>query len=841
MATSQKPTPSPSARVVARRSFERSIPPWNAATIATLYVGWILLSWSRVVFQLWPGISSWYPPAALLAAACILWGGRALLPIIAGSLTMLLVWPQPGEALWRFVVVTTVLKAVYWLAASVLRRLSFDSCFARPIDVAAFTGVMAGAGLLSALLGTSEAAAIGWLSRLELSHAVLLYWAGDLVAVLSLSPALLMMAHMIGERRASESSPTTPAQTPPAPRGRGRDVVQFVAVPVALWLAFGVAPQLGFIAYAICFLPLGWVALTHGVRGAAFMIAALDVGALMLLHWSGVTPRDNLEVQTFMASLALTGLLLGSVADERERARKLLSESEERYRVLIELLPDPLVVHREGRVLFANPAAARVLGASSPGALVGVAFVDMAEPSSKDLIARRVLLLAAGERVELVEHRFRKLDGSGIVDVEAVSIPIVYEGQAAGLTAARDISERRRLEDELRHAQRLEAVGRLAGGVAHDFNNLLTVILSYSQLLLSELEPDAPTRVYADETRHAAERAAALTRQLLTFSRRQVLQPKAVRLNEVVSGTETLIRRLIGPEIRTRVKLGAEAGVVLADPGQLEQVVVNLAVNARDAMPDGGDLTIETSAVTVHAPMPRWPGLEPGSYATLFVSDTGVGIDDSVRMHIFDPFFTTKGPTKGTGLGLATVYGIVKQTGGFIFVESEKGAGALFAIFLPRMVERADTPTHGHMPVALGSAPVPRAAGHGARVLLVEDDDSVRAATRRVLELAGFAVVEATSGRDALARFDADPSLIDVVLSDVAMPEMNGRELQRALLDRGSDVPVILASGYADPDVGEVVPGTVVLQKPLDAATLTAALTSALAGRPSGRIDPSRG
>ena len=838
MATSQKPTSSPPARAVSRRTIERSIPPWSAAVIAALYVGWILLSRSRVVFELWPGISSWYPPAALLAAACILWGGRALLPIVAGSITMALVWPVAGEALWRFVVVTTALKSIYWLAAWALRRLSFDSCFARPRDVALFMGIMAGAALLSAVLGTSEAAAVGWVPRFELSHAMLLYWAGDLVAVISLAPALLMAAHTIAERRerGAGRSPAAPLQTPTSLEGRDRrrDAVQLAAVPVALWLAFGVAPRLGFIAYAICFLPLGWVALTHGVRGAAFMVAALDVGALVLLHWSGVTPRDNLEVQTFMAALALTGLLLGSVADERERARRLLSESEERYRVLVELLPDPLVVHRDGRVLFANRAAARVLGASSPEALVGIAFADMADESSKETIAKRVRLLAAGERVEMVEHRFRKLDGSGIVNVEAVSIPIVYDGVPAALTAARDVSERKRLEEELRHAQRLEAVGRLAGGVAHDFNNLLTVILSYSQLLLSELEPDAPTRVYADETRHAAERAAALTRQLLTFSRRQVLQPKAVRLNEVVSGTETLIRRLIGPEIRTRVKLGAEAGIVVADPGQLEQVVVNLAVNARDAMPDGGDLTIETSAVTVHAPMSRWPGLEPGSYATLFVSDTGVGIDAEVRMHIFDPFFTTKGPTKGTGLGLATVYGIVKQAGGYIFVESEKGAGALFAIFLPRMVERADTPPHGHMSVALGSAPVPREAGHGARVLLVEDDDSVRAATRRVLELAGFMVMEATSGRDALARFDADPSTIDVVLSDVAMPEMNGRELQRALLDRGSNVPVILASGYADPDVGEVVPGTVVLQKPLDAATLTAALASALAGRASG-------
>ena len=296
-------------------------------------------------------------------------------------------------------------------------------------------------------------------------------------------------------------------------------------------------------------------------------------------------------------------------------------------------------------------------------------------------------------------------------------------------------------------------MGRLAGGVAHDFNNLLTVIISYSQLLLSELEPDAPTRVYVEETRHAADRAAALTRQLLTFSRKQILQPKPVRLNDVVGGTETLLRRLIGPEIDTKFRLGAEAGIVHADPGQLEQVVVNLAVNARDAMPDGGALTIATSALTVQAPEPRWPGLAAGMYATLFVSDTGTGIDDAVRMHVFDPFFTTKDPAKGTGLGLATVYGIVQQSGGDIEVETAPGQGTRFRIILPG-------------------------------------------------------------------------------LADVAMPGMNGHELARTLHERGDGMPVILASGYADPDIGDgVATRGRVLQKPLDAATLTAALEEALRAR----------
>jgi len=805
---------------------ERFVPPWNATTIAVLYVGWIVLSRSRMVFQLWPGISAWYPPAALLAAACILWGWRALLPIIAAAFTVGIVFTGPGGGgWWRFAVLSVTLKVIYWVGSRVLRRLSFDSCFPHPIDVARFTGVMAVTAFASAIVGTSEAAATGALPWSEVRGAILLYWAGDFVAVLALTPALLMIAHGLG--RGSRAG-----RLVNHPRSRRRDLAQALTVPVALWLAFGVAPRLGFIAYALCFLPLGWVALTHGVNGASLMIAALDIGAIGLLHFSGVMPRDNLEVQTFMASLALTGLLLGSVADERERARRQLVESEERYRELVELLPDPLVVHRDGRILFANPAAATVLGAASADALVGAAFSDMADPSSRDLIAQRVEQLAAGVPVELVEHRFIKLDGSGTANIESVSIPIVYNGLPSALTAARDVTVRKRLEDELRHSQRLEAVGRLAGGVAHDFNNLLTVIISYSQLLLSELEPNAPTRVYVEETRNAADRAAALTRQLLTFSRKQILQPKPVRLNDVVGGTETLLRRLIGPEIDTKFRLGAEAGIVHADPGQLEQVVVNLAVNARDAMPDGGALTIATSALTVQAPEPRWPGLAAGMYATLFVSDTGTGIDDAVRMHVFDPFFTTKDPAKGTGLGLATVYGIVKQSGGSIFVESTKGVGSLFAVFLPRMVERADTPPHGHVPIPLGAGAAPRVTERGVLVLLVEDDDAVRAATRRVLELAGFAVLEAGNGLEALEKIDSAKVPIDLVLADVAMPGMNGHELARTLHERGDGMPVILASGYADPDIGDgVATRGRVLQKPLDAATLTAALEEALRAR----------
>ena len=775
----------------------RPVPlPFSPAVAAGLVGGWVLLSLGRHLLELWPGGSAWYPPAALVAAACILWGGRAIPPLLLGALITGLSYGHSDESIWRTVLLSAVLKSVYWLGARLLRALRFDPTFAQPADVARFTLVMTLAGLASACCGVGDSVLVGTVPRPQAVRSILVFWVGDLVAVLALTPLLLALAH-----RRQGATARDRAQ-------RLQALLQVLSVPGTLLLAFVAAPRLGFLAYGICFLPLGWIALTKGVAGASAMSAALVLGAVAARRWSGSLSGDNLELQTFIASLAITGLLLGSVAGQRERAHLLLADSEERYRALVELLPDPLVVHREGRVLFANAAAARTLGAGGPAALHGVSLAALSNGPSRELIQQRLDTLAAGAPVSLAELRLQKLDGSGAVDVEAVSIPIAYDGRLSALTVARDITARNRLAEELRRAQRLESMGRLAGGVAHDFNNLLSVIHTYAELMVAELPESMASQEYARQTLEAARRGSALTRQLLTFSRGQALQLGPVRLDEVVRGAQTLLQRLVPAPARLRFEC-ASAGVILADPGQLEQVLVNLLVNARDAMPEGGEVLVETGTVRIGAQGGRWPGLAPGEYATLFVRDSGTGMSDEVRRHIFDPFFTTKAPGKGTGLGLATVHGIVKQLNGSIFVESTPGAGSLFAIFVPTT-----------QPPAARAGPASR-----PRVLLVDDNASVRAATRMVLELEGYAVIEAGHGRAALDLLSTAPP-VDLVLSDVSMPGMNGHQLVRALRERGVGVPVLLLSGAAEP--APPFAGVRVLQKPLDASGLAAALAEAL-------------
>ena len=806
--------------------------PWDARAIVGLFVGWIVLTQVRSVFELWPGVSVWYPPAALLAAACIIWGSRAIIPIFAGALVFAARYAGPGDPLWRVVTVSLALKLVYAAAAIILRRLGFDPAFSRARDVSMFAAVMAMAALLAATLITLDAIFDGSVSAAVAPNVLLIFWLADLVAVLALTPAMLAGAIWWRRRQlaAQGSAARSAAASAPIPARRVRvsqGAMLVASVPLVLWLAFGLAPQLGFVAYVVCFIPLGLTAVTHGVRGAATITAVLDVGAIVVLHLSGVLPRDNLEMQTFIASLAVTGLFLGSVADERERGRVLLAQSEKRYRALIDLLPDPLVVHREGRVLFANPTAARTFGVSSPAALIGISLADIADPASRALVATRVERLDSGESLEIAEHRFRRLDGSGRqIDLEASSTPIPYGDGEAALTVARDITERKRLEEELRHAQRMESVGRLAGGVAHDFNNLLTIIISYGQLLLAELQPGAIAREYAQETLEAAGRAASLTRQLLTFSRKQVLQPKAVHLNAVVEGTEKLLRRLLGPDVAITVALGAEAGVVVADPTQLDQVLVNLAVNARDAMPNGGALAIETACVDAVNGDARWPTLPPGRYAMLAVRDTGTGMDDAVRARIFDPFFTTKEASRGTGLGLATVYGIVTQAGGSIFVESLVGAGTQFTVFLPAKA----MPEEESASMQVGAAPR-NAPSSGAHILLAEDDEHVRMATHRMLAAAGYVVIDSVDGRAALEAYDQAEPRIDVIVTDMSMPEMNGRELARTIRARGDLVPIVMVSGFVDPLDDIEIAGLSLLQKPLAGDALVAAVETALRAR----------
>jgi signal transduction histidine kinase len=388
----------------------------------------------------------------------------------------------------------------------------------------------------------------------------------------------------------------------------------------------------------------------------------------------------------------------------------------------------------------------------------------------------------------------------------------------------------RTLETQLAVSQRMEAVGRLAGGVAHDFNNILTAISGYADLLLADLPPSDDRRKDVEEIHQAAQRAASLTQQLLAFSRRQVLQPKVVDLNGLVRDIEKMLRRLIGEDILFATVLHPRLGNVRADPGQLEQVLVNLAVNSRDAMPDGGRLTIETRNVELDESYAAdHPGVKPGRYVLLAVSDTGMGMDEETKARIFEPFFTTKVRGKGTGLGLATVYGIVQQTGGHIWPYSEPGKGTTMRVYLPRVDEPAD-------PIEKPGA-APEELRGTETILLVEDEAQVRAVTRQLLERNGYTVLEARDGPSALALAEGSDGAtrVHLLLTDVIMPGMSGRDLATRLLAHRPDLRVVYMSGYTDDAVvrhGMLEPGLAYLEKPFRPATLLRKVREALDKRP---------
>jgi two-component system cell cycle sensor histidine kinase/response regulator CckA len=808
------------------------LPAWDMRVAGGLFLAWIVLSHAGPMLELAPGVRAWYPPAALLAAACVLWGGRALVTIVAAQSALLLLLPAASAAMPHLLVVSALLKAIYWVASQLLRARHFDCSFSTPTDVARFATFFVAAGAAAAIFNTLDGVGLGGLTRPDGLLLLRGFWIGDVVAVVALAPALIVMVQWASARGAAGFPASIDRLRAGWTRG---SLVRLLSIPFALVASATLAPSIGFFAFALCFLPLGWIALSHGARVAALANVILTLGAVSIIHSNAAVAPKGLEIQAFVGMLALTGLLVGSVADERERAFALLGDSEGRYRTLVELLPDPLLVHVDGRVLFANSAAASVLGARDAAALVGLSLASIGTPRSKEVIEERVSELSAGRPVPLTHHTLHRVDRSGVVEVESVSIPFDYQGKAAALTVARDVSDRVRLEEELRHAQRMEAVGRLAGGVAHDFNNLLTVIISYSELILAEAGNDPLLARDIGEIRGAADRAASLTRQLLSFSRRQVLQPAALEVNEVVRGAETLLRRLIGPEIEIVARLDPAAGTVFADRGQLEQVIMNLVVNARDAMPDGGTLTLETGGVSAaEAPAVARAASAAERFATIVVRDTGKGMDAETMRRIFDPFFTTKEVGRGTGLGLATVHGILQQSGGAIAVESDLGAGSEFRILLPAIA--AAVAAHGRGISDGVRDAAPRGSG---RVLLVEDDAAVREGVRRILHGAGYDIIEASDGSAAIDALSTRDGEVDLLLSDIAMPLLDGRELARVVRSQWPELPVILMSGFADPDVLERdVPGVTLLQKPLEAGTLVAAVRSAAmsgANGPAGR------
>ncbi len=509
----------------------------------------------------------------------------------------------------------------------------------------------------------------------------------------------------------------------------------------------------------------------------------------------------------------------GSVIDvtDRKDAENALTESEMRYRLLTEASFDGNVVSVNGIITEGNPGLAAITGYSVEE-FVGLPALALVADESKEMVRKRMEDGLEGVYEFVGLHR----TGRKIL-FEAAAKSHVVDGQPGRITALRDITEKRNLENQFRQAQKMEAVGRLAGGVAHDFNNLLSVILTYSEMVAESLDPTDSRREDIEEILKASKAAASLTRQLLAFSRQQVIEPRVVSLNEVVGSADKMLRRLIGEDIELNSKLASSDCTTVIDPGQLEQVIMNLAVNARDAMPTGGKLTIETEVVDLDDSYARshFPAVA-GRFAMLAVTDTGTGMTAETRARIFEPFFTTKEAGKGTGLGLATVYGIVKQHNGFIWVYSELGHGTTFKLYFP-IVESA-------APAAKASGPAVSLHGNEV-ILLVEDSAAVRAAARTVLLRYGYEVIEAPTGKAALAIAAKKQQRIDLLLTDVVMPEMSGRELAEEFDKVRPEAPVVFMSGYTDDAVvrhGILTASVAYLQKPFSGEALAGKLRSVL-------------
>jgi two-component system, cell cycle sensor histidine kinase and response regulator CckA len=495
---------------------------------------------------------------------------------------------------------------------------------------------------------------------------------------------------------------------------------------------------------------------------------------------------------------------------ERKKTGEALRQSESSFRSMVEEAPYGIYrVDENGRFSRVNPALQKMVGYETPDELLNANLGTDVFRNPVDF-QRLVELLGSVGEFKDVEVDWKRKDGTPITVRCSGRYIHENEGGTPSFEAfAEDVTERRVLERQLRMAAKMEAVGRLSGGIAHDFNNLLGVIIGYSQVLRRRLGPDNPLHEHAEEVEKAGQRAVSLTRQLLAFSRQQILSPVVLDPNALVTDMEKMLPRLLGEDIVVTIQLDPELGRVKADQGQIEQVVMNLAVNARDAMPGGGKLVIATSNVELDQAYARQhPGAKPGRYVMLAVTDSGMGMSSETLAHIFEPFFTTKEVGKGTGLGLATVYGVVKQSGGYVWVDSEVGKGSSFQIFLPRIEES----------VAPIAAPLQIENLRGTEtVLLVEDADALRKLARSFLLEHGFEVLTASNGEEAVevARNHAGP--IHLLLTDVVMPGMNGKALADQLLAKSPTLKVVYISGYTDSFIaghGVLEAGTHLLHKP---------------------------
>jgi PAS domain S-box-containing protein len=604
------------------------------------------------------------------------------------------------------------------------------------------------------------------------------------------------------------------------------------------------------------------VALPHGLRACwSTPIASLDgkiLGTFAIYYREPRSPNAQ-HIQLISQSTHLAG-----IAIEHDRAKADLRAAEARYRTLVERLPAITYVAElgaEGPWHYVSPQIETMLGFSPAEWLSDpMNWMNHVHPGDREIALTAEKLFQETHELYKAEYRMCARDGrllwfrdEGVLLNETGEQGLLMQG------VMYDITERKRLEDQLRHSQKMEAVGQLAGGVAHDFNNLLMVIQAHNEHLRDRFAASDPASKDAAEIQNAVTRAAALTSQLLAFSRKQVLRPKVLDLNVVLESVAKMLHRLIGDNIELNVVTAPTLGLVKADPGQMEQVVLNLAVNSRDAMPQGGTLTIAASDVVVDEADARIPdGAPPGRYVMLTVNDTGSGMDSETRAHMFEPFFTTKAPGKGTGLGLATVYGVVKQSDGWIVVDSELGRGTTFKIYLPRVkVARVkedrvkesrvkefpvtesqieESPVETTLTVAKPAAPFATSPKGNETVLVVEDQDGIRDMVGESLRRNGYRVLLAADGDQALQIAGVHADAIHLLVTDLAMPNIGGRELALRLSRIRPRMKVLFMSGY--PEHTALSPGakhdsTAILQKPFSLDALARNVRSALDQRES--------
>ncbi len=608
-------------------------------------------------------------------------------------------------------------------------------------------------------------------------------------------------------------------------------------------------------AFALSYLAIFFTA-RYGGLGPAVLATILGglVGNLVFLFSSSAPLSTRFTSFGFYALTAMTGSVL--IVKERKAYRR-AAENARLAQLRFEHLEEEIQERRRTEALLrrtqANLAQSqrmahlgswesdlatnelwwseetyRIFGLAPDQQISRALFFDLVHPDDKASVQEASEHAQIRNKPYRIEHRIIRPDGSVRYVQEQAEVITDQDGKAIRmLGTVQDITEYKVLEEQFRQAQKMEAVGQLAGGIAHDFNNLLTVINGYGQVLLESFEPEDPNREMVEEVVKAGVRAAALTKQLLAFSRRQVLELRVINVNSVVSGIESMLRRLIGENIRLRSKLDPRVGNIKADPGQLEQVIVNLVVNARDAMPNGGTLTIETANVDLdEAYAAEHAAVQPGPYAVLIVSDTGTGMDAQTQARIFEPFFTTKGLGRGTGLGLATVYGIVKQSGGYIWVYSEPGHGTTFKIYLPRLSDEVLLP-------AASAAPSESLAG-GETILVVEDDASIRGLIQNLLSRQGYTVLVVGGAQEALETCQTLQGSIDLLLTDVVMPDMGGPELASQLLELRPEMRVVYMSGYTENTIsqhGVLNQEITLLEKPFTAESLVRKVREVLGPR----------